>query len=233
MEILFIVIFNVIAVVLIYIALHVKMDRQVKRLFERKMKSEMDSLITEFNSVADRNISLLEKRIKTLKYLMEESGNIKGIDVLIGEEKKEWRPDPETVQAKQEEVKPVEGAGTPEGSIGLTSMVDAVVNQIRELFINRFPRRKGGARGSVIDMVSQDYPIEKEIDGRGFSDKDDFDIKKRNEINNDLSILHGSSNLHGDIFSLYQKGYDISLLARETGLSEGEISLVINLYTGR
>ncbi len=42
--------------------------------------------MTEFNSAADRNISLLENRISILKKLLERMGNLDSIDLTLGQE---------------------------------------------------------------------------------------------------------------------------------------------------
>ena len=40
----------------------------------------MDAIINEFNSTAERNISLLENKIATLKKLLDISGDLKSVD---------------------------------------------------------------------------------------------------------------------------------------------------------
>jgi hypothetical protein len=43
----------------------------------------MGEIITEFNSTAERNITILENKISILKRLLNEAGNIKGIDMRV------------------------------------------------------------------------------------------------------------------------------------------------------
>ena len=43
----------------------------------------MAEIIREFNSTAERNISILENHISTLKKLMNENGTLKGVDFTV------------------------------------------------------------------------------------------------------------------------------------------------------
>ncbi len=83
MQLFILIIVNIILGTIFYLIISLKLEKKASQFQEKKLRKEMDEIITEFNSTADRNISILEKKIETVRKLMQISGNIKNIDMVI------------------------------------------------------------------------------------------------------------------------------------------------------
>lgn len=86
MDIFFMFIFNIFTGAVIFLILSLKIEKTSATFQEKKLRREMGEIITEFNSTAERNISLLESRIEVMKKLMNENGSLKGIDFTVMDE---------------------------------------------------------------------------------------------------------------------------------------------------
>lgn len=71
MEILLVVFCTVVLLILIYITLSRKIARVEKRSLPEEIQAEMDTIITTFNRTADRNIDLLDDRVRSLEPLIK------------------------------------------------------------------------------------------------------------------------------------------------------------------
>ncbi len=87
MDIFLMFIFNIFTGAVIFLILSLKIEKTSATFQEKKLRREMGEIITEFNSTAERNISLLESRIAVLKKLMNENGSLKGIDFTVMDDK--------------------------------------------------------------------------------------------------------------------------------------------------
>ncbi len=85
MQYLLIILINIFMWAIFYLVISLKLEKSASHFRERKFREEMDRLMTEFNSAADRNISLLENRISLLKKLLERTGNLDSIDLTLGQ----------------------------------------------------------------------------------------------------------------------------------------------------
>jgi len=85
----------------IYLVISLKVEKSASDYRKNKFRKEMDSVITEFNSAAERNISLLENRIEIIRKLMEKSGEMQQVDYLLQDEEIKKNVEPEKI-VKQE-----------------------------------------------------------------------------------------------------------------------------------
>jgi hypothetical protein len=85
MQLLLLLLFNLFMGAVMYLVISLKLERSATEFRERKLRKEMDEIIREFNATAERNISILENRIKTLRRLLEKSGDIKMFDIMVDE----------------------------------------------------------------------------------------------------------------------------------------------------
>ncbi len=86
MQFFFLLLFNVFLGAVLYLIISLKLERSATEFRERRFRREMDEIIKEFNVTAERNISLLESRIRQLRRLLEKSGDIRTLDVTLDEE---------------------------------------------------------------------------------------------------------------------------------------------------
>ena len=83
MEFLLLVLVNIILATIFYLVIRLKLEKTASGYREKKLKREIDEIISEFNEVAERNISILENRIAGMKRLLEKSGGIQSVDIQI------------------------------------------------------------------------------------------------------------------------------------------------------
>ncbi|HQJ69617.1 MAG TPA: hypothetical protein PK846_02850 [Spirochaetota bacterium] len=86
MQFFFLLLFNVFLGAVLYLVISLKLERSATDFRERRFRKEMDEIIKEFNTTAERNISLLESRIRQLRRLMEKTGEIRTLDITLDEE---------------------------------------------------------------------------------------------------------------------------------------------------
>ena len=65
MEFLLLLLTNVFIGAFLYLVISLKLEKKSSEFREKKFRKEMDDIMREFNSAADRNISLLENKIDT------------------------------------------------------------------------------------------------------------------------------------------------------------------------
>ena len=78
MEILIVVFCNVVLLVVIYVTLSRKIARAERRSLPEELQAEMDTIITTFNRTADRNIDLLDDRVRSLEPLVNRGERLAG-----------------------------------------------------------------------------------------------------------------------------------------------------------
>jgi len=86
MQFVFLLLFNVFLGAVLYLVISLKLERSATEFRERRFRKEMDEIIKEFNTTAERNISLLESRIRQLRRLMEKTGDIRSLDITLDED---------------------------------------------------------------------------------------------------------------------------------------------------
>ena len=83
MQFVFLLLFNVFLGAVLYLVISLKLERSATEFRERRFRKEMDEIIKEFNITAERNISLLESRIRQLRKLLEKGGDIRSLDITL------------------------------------------------------------------------------------------------------------------------------------------------------
>ncbi|MDA3901762.1 MAG: hypothetical protein PF637_14720 [Spirochaetes bacterium] len=72
---------NIFTGVILYLVLTLKLEKSSTNYHIQKYKREIEEMMREFNQSAERNITLLENRIKMCKKLLKISGSIESIDI--------------------------------------------------------------------------------------------------------------------------------------------------------
>jgi hypothetical protein len=87
MQFVFLLLFNLFLGAVLYLVISLKLERSATEYRSRKLRKEMDEMISEFNATAERNISLLERKIRVMRMLLEKAGDLKTIDLTtVGED---------------------------------------------------------------------------------------------------------------------------------------------------
>lgn len=253
MEFFLLFIFNIFTGAVIYLILSLKIERTSATFQEQKLKKEMGEIITEFNSTAERNITLLENRINMMKRLLNEKGDLRGIDLVVDDdkikqgktaEKKNDNSDSivkagqsETVSSKKADFcKP---ASKNDGSI-LVGIIDKISNISREMSASydidkKIPAARETEKNNVRDKASTvDFVVDNDIDFTPsvMTEEPDYSgIENRPyEKEEDLSMLFSNTpDKYALIADLHGRGYSVEDLSRYSGLPSGEVRLVISL----
>ena len=81
MDLLLLIVVNIVLATIFYLIMRLRLERSVHTYQEKKLLKIMDEVIREFDSTAERNITILENRISIMKKLLIEAGRIKPIDL--------------------------------------------------------------------------------------------------------------------------------------------------------
>lgn len=255
MEFFLLFIFNIFTGAVIYLILSLKIERTSSSYQEQKLKKEMGEIITEFNSTAERNITLLENRINLMKRLLNEKGDFRGIDLVIDDEK--------IKHVKKHDLKSEKiDSGMQRTSTGILTQNNNTVSQKPPV------KNDGNILVGIIDKISnitRDFTASDEADKKNTSDVEiagknkkstdsridyivDSDIKipvqpveeksdytgseihQKEKNEEDIAVLFSNSpDKYSLISDLHKKGYTVDDISRHSGLPAGEVRLVISL----
>lgn len=252
MEFFLLFIFNIFTGAVIYLILSLKIERTSATFQEQKLKKEMGEIITEFNSTAERNITLLESRINIMKRLLSEKGDLRGIDLVVDDGK--IKPG-KSAEIKSElsfpgqkpvssEIPTAKKSGTlkstvkNDGSI-LVGIIDKISSITRDIAASSEidkkvqPEREPDKNNIKYNASTVDFIEDSDIDIPG-PVTDDIgspgSIKVQYESMEDLALLFSNTpDKYTLIADLHGKGYSIEDLSRYSGLPSGEVRLVISL----
>ena len=121
MQFFFLLLFNVFLGAVLYLIISLKLERTATEYRERRFRKEMDEIIREFNLTAERNITILESRIRVMRRLLEKTGDLKSIDFLMDDDEQD-QATPRSIEAAPHSEWPA-NEGTP--GRGDTVMVKA------------------------------------------------------------------------------------------------------------
>jgi len=103
MEFFILIVLNIFIGAVLYLVISLKLEKSASEFREKKLRKEMDDIIKDFNSTAERNISILENRINILKKLLEISGDLKTLDITLNDDDKA-ATDSETIIMENETI---------------------------------------------------------------------------------------------------------------------------------
>ncbi len=242
MDILFMILFNLFTGSVIYLILSLKIERTSSTFQEKRLRKEMDEIMTEFNAAAERNISILEKKIALVQRIAGDNGIIKNFDYTVKDEAFENNQ-------KNENTAPVKDSALSydkktEKSFNISDEVSEKGIDLGFLhnLIDKLPFIKKGVENieekkfdTVLMTESAGYSIEKDlVRGSVFDLKVDEDIYPdllEKEVEDIEELFHSTEDKYGLLCNLHVKGYTIDELSRFSGIPAGEIKLIISLNT--
>jgi len=258
MDIFLLFIFNIFTGAVIFLILSLKIEKTSSTFQEKKLRREMGEIITEFNSTAERNITLLENRISVLKKLLNENGHVKGIDFTVLDDKMKNNTEKssnlfekEKFTDKSEEKSKRRSA--VENKIQIPeeqhNIIGTFLDKIQSFNIteNAAPEK---AKVKKSPFMENKLDVEKTYDSFSIIEKDikDINIKKsRIDFSADEEITLSYENREEeehidieDLFNnaddkysliarLFNEGHSVEELSKHSGLPAGEIKLVISL----
>jgi len=243
MEFIGLVLINVFMGALFYFIISLKLEKSASEFRERKLRKEMEAIINEFNSAADRNITILEHKISVIKRLLEASGDIKSFNAVITEEMRhnpvdDKQPVTEIVQNVNNLTENKVTQNTIEIKKDLNYFLSGAVNFIisaKDFFSNI-------KKDPVIEekVLSEEnnfsqYSIEKEIkmpvdSDNSLAEADKIDAAPdEHEIIEVFKSVNDKVSLYTAIADLHLRGCCVDDLSLYSGIPAGEIKLVLNL----
>lgn len=240
MDIFFMILFNLFTGSVIYLILSLKIERTSSTFQEKRLRKEMDEIMTEFNAATERNISLLENKIKLVKRIAGENGIIKNFDYTVKDEVFENNQ-------KNINTAPVKDLSffhdkKTEQNFNIEDEVSVKGTDLGFLhnLIDKLPFIKKGVENieekkfdTALMNESVEYSIEKDL-VRGSV----FDLKVDEDIYPDLSeeeeegieeLFQNAEDKYSLLCNLHIKGYSIEELSRFSGIPVGEVKLIISL----
>ncbi len=204
MQFFILIVINIFMWVIFYLVISLKLEKTASQFREKKLRKIMDEIMIEFNSTAERNISILENRISTMKKLLEKAGGTGGVDVTCIDDKvmvnaknyRKTKSNSEEEQVSGRE-KPA-GGSRPDGQPVFSKLIEASMNYI-DRARNVFHKVEDGEIADSVDDVKGGMGPEKPtVDegilamGRGIDNTSDNEIIEKIEI--DVAELDVKSN---------------------------------------
>ena len=254
MQFALLVLFNVFLCAVFYLIISLKLERSATEYRERRLRKEMDEIISEFNRTAERNISLLESRIHTMRRLLEKAGQMKGIDVTIDDEAAAGTPrrsesiNQSRIEKEREESGPhLEWKSSGEtltikkGLQILTAHISSIFFRKREraVSMNEVHRDDGtheaaAIRASFIDSTATGSIIQREAGSAPRDDRVDEVIRRAPMSDEEFkAIVEQAENRYALVALLHERGCSPEEIACRAGIPLGEVRLVMNLNNSR
>jgi len=240
MDIFFMILFNLFTGSVIYLVLSLKIERTSSTFQEKRLKREMNEIMTEFNAAAERNISILENRIAVIKKMAGEKGIFKNFDYTVSDE------------IVENEIK--QGNDSAEKSSSSQEGESASEYNNKEITVRN---RDTGIIAAFFDKISfikkdVENAADFNINDNSFNDVSEFSIEKdlsrgsvldykvdddiipgiaEDDAENIEELFLSSDDKYGLMCELYIKGYSVEELSKFSGIPAGEVKLIISLNT--
>ena len=259
MQFFFLLLFNVFLGAVLYLVISLKLERSATEYRSRKLRKEMDEMVSEFNATAERNISLLERKIRVLRLLLERAGDLKSLDLTAIDEEEVRRPAvPEAPAGEEPRAVPARGtargaavpAAYPAGENnagdlikkGLLIFVEKIKNML-QTGRAAIPAGEEYADPQGPAAPAAMYPdpdtdrrllIEKDLSGV-VPEADDAGAQQGPVISEDeiREIIESSPDMYSVVSVLSKKGFAAEEISRHSGIPVGEVRLVMNLDGSR
>ncbi len=243
---------NIAMFAIFYLLISLKLERKATEFREKRMRRIMEEMINEFNETAERNISILENRINTLRRLLKISGEVSSLDVRLmddmpsaaKEEKKSPADRNPKVFSDEAHRKMMNTSATkPNTGELLRSFIQNGADAISKGFKNILHRTRNASikdEFAVSETILESTSPEKGMmnkDVQYHQKKKDDDAgaaidHKKNEFQNNeelAALFSAAGDKYALVSDLYARGYSIESIARSSGIPQGEIRLVLNL----
>lgn len=246
-------IFNIFTGAVIFLILSLKIEKTSSTFQEKKLRREMGEIITEFNSTAERNITLLENRISVLKKLLNEKGSLKGIDFTVLDDKMKNNSDPakdtddykkpvnDNVQVKEMSSDKSENKIKPlrEESNIIGTFLDKIqsFNKVENIKIKDSIEndtdgerefRKSYDSSSIIEREIKDLPAGNNHIDLSVDEEISLTYERVKEIDIE-QMFNDADDKYLLIAQLFNDGHSVEEISRYSGMPAGEIKLVISL----
>lgn len=245
---------NVAMFAVFYLLISLKLERKATEFREKRMRRIMEEMINEFNETAERNISILENRISTLRRLLKISGEVSTLDVRLmddesGERKKTSAGNPSKVFSDEVHQR-VTSVSAPKPNAGdlLKVFIHDGADAISKTFKNILHRARSASasaaamEGDKSSGYGYQHTAQRETDELIHKKRTESDLttsamkpkeeglNAKSDNDEDLAALFSAAgDKYALVSDLYARGYSIESISRSSGIPQGEIRLVLNL----
>ncbi len=260
MQFFFLLLFNLFLGAVLYLVISLKLERSATEFRTRKLRKEMDEMIGEFNATAERNISLLERKIRVLRLLLEKAGETKSFDMIADEEEPAAKPETareklplradDDRRAPQPEARAIQAAPHRSAENNAGSLIKKGLLLFIEKIRHKLQTDSARAIAAEDDAVWYEpaaaaggYPGP-DTDRRRLIEKDlrgivPEEIEAAGECSAPLTeeeiieIVTSSPDRYSMVAVLNDRGCAIEEISRYSGIPIGEVRLVLNLNGSR
>jgi len=257
MDIFLLFVFNIFTGAVIFLILSLKIEKTSATFQEKKLRREMGEIITEFNSTAERNITLLENRISVLKKILNENGSIKGIDFTVlddqmknnsnkidnKEDNRTSMPDRSSEKQKKKDADEDNSRVLKDEKNIMGSFMDkiqsfnksedssTVKEKIKKTYVNENKKEAVRIREpfSIIEKDVKDIHVKKSNIDLSADEEIILTYEKKEEKVNIEELFQNADDKYLLIARLFNDGHSVEDISRYSGLPAGEIKLVISL----
>ncbi len=258
MQLFVLIMVNIAMFAIFYLFISLKLERKATEFRERKMRRIMEEMINEFNETAERNISILENRISTLRRLLKISGEVSSLDVRIADDAAPKLPekkiDQREIQSKifsdTARDRMMESSSEKPSTGELLRVlihdgVDAIAKTFRHLRsrTQQVSSHTEDEQQEKNSKYAQDHARHHRSNDTPKTDgivSNDSIIPKASEnekragadlaVDEDIiELFRGAKDKYALVSDLYARGYSVESISRCSGIPQGEIRLVLNL----
>ncbi len=207
MEFFWIIVSNLFTGAIVYLLLSLKIERSSPSILEQKLKREMNEIMVEFNAAAERNITLLEGKIKQAQNISQSPGRNRHVDYVVSDEigKKS-----DSLPAEQKSEKSLSQEVDFKSKIG--PVVDTESNDLTST--------------KAKELISREV---KPGENMEFIIEEDIDLSILADDENPEELIKNSENKYSAVGELFSKGYSVEEISKFSGIPAGEIRLVLQL----
>ncbi len=229
-----------------YLLISLKLERKATEFREKKLRRLMEEMISDFNETAERNISLLEHRINTMKRLLNAKNGLSSLDVSVDDIPAEELREVYSGESSRGGTSAEHGTGVhaksavtdviTQGAGALAGKLRRLVAKAVDTAVHAAAAREGaqaidpGAeQASTRQVHKAESLIARELSSlRGEPNKETAPaaLPDEEEI---AGLFKKAGDKYALVGDLYGKGCSVELISRCSGIPQGEIRLVLNL----
>jgi hypothetical protein len=232
---------NILVGTIFYLIISLKFEKSSSDVHVKKMRREMDDMIREFNLTAERNITLLERKIEVMKRLLEKHGIDSALDLSDEEPGVSAKPSTSDVQKTAVHRAPAAPAAvmpaTEEKGGLFKKLGNKIMHAIQEVpAVREIPAAKE-ENTATVKKSGQSFDVR--VDGdvslpkhrkiaAGLNEQSPSKIASA-DIKTAFALADNRKEIYELISYYYDSGTSVEELSRVSGIPVGEINLVVSL----
>ncbi|MCX7678582.1 MAG: hypothetical protein N2316_05135 [Spirochaetes bacterium] len=258
MQFIVLIMINIVMFVIFYLLISLKLERKATEFREKRLRRIMEEMINEFNETAERNISILENKIQTMRRLLKISGEFAPLDLRVSDDgealhnnsKDAKRTSQENASANLPQTssdKEIVHVGEffrsiiRDGTNAVVKTFTHLVKNSKTHVISSKEERSGGRHNAEFDkktILTDRQKFCENGEEESLTLNENLVLESQKDLNSKSDeekirlLFLSSTDKYALIGDLYAKGYTIEFISRCSGIPVGEVRLVLNLSYG-